>query len=455
MIQPLPLRGRVGLGSDNAPEDVLAVSAALANLGYLDETMPEAEPRADSKLDAGLRRYQKDRGLRVDGWLAPDGETARNLGRDLQGIDFRPKLAAADFKFEPIGPDRPSQPRDVAKVQKILAAAGFPTYDTTSEPDGWSTGLFYDEITRFQKTHGINPDGVVTPDGKTLAALTETIEETKPGSDETPTKVAAAIPLLPLLAIGALGVGAVTAKHAADGTREALARWPRDPDAPPKRGPGPATAGASRDPFAGIEIPSGTPLEVAKPKQDVWINELDDELGTVLRRDDNRGSAETVRTNNIVAEECRKVFDEQKPEIAKALDHIGGANKYGKPDTEADEKYLKEKEIKDDKIGVHNRADYTIQFGGDEGPAGHINTVTTRSDGTTLITRERRAVEQIARSVGEELIRTIPKLRKNYTPDDEERTRSQARKACQDLVKALIDKSGAKGEIEQQPSAGP
>ena len=115
MYRPLKLDSSVGQGFDSRPDDVRTVKTALADLGYYQPDMSGMTEFLDPDLDDGVRRYQKDRGLTIDGWLAPEGETARNIGRDLRGIDPRPKPDDDDFDFGEFGPDRPSAREDVAK----------------------------------------------------------------------------------------------------------------------------------------------------------------------------------------------------------------------------------------------------------------------------------------------------------------------------------------------------
>jgi hypothetical protein len=79
---PLSLSATVGSGLVNDEDDVKAMAVNLSWLGY-----PEAEPAADTGqwddgVEDGLREYQRERGLTVDGWAGPDGETERALNGD-------------------------------------------------------------------------------------------------------------------------------------------------------------------------------------------------------------------------------------------------------------------------------------------------------------------------------------------------------------------------------------
>ena len=75
-LSPTPkgLSGRVGDGSVNQPEDILLVKSALEWLGRYRH---RGEPNGyiDHRLRDAILGYQRDRGLRRDGYLNPGGET--------------------------------------------------------------------------------------------------------------------------------------------------------------------------------------------------------------------------------------------------------------------------------------------------------------------------------------------------------------------------------------------
>lgn len=79
------INGMVGDQRENRPEDVRKVKSALDRLGYFDfRKEPEPHGYITREMDSGIRRYQKERGLRVDGWLKPGGETEKSLRKDLR-----------------------------------------------------------------------------------------------------------------------------------------------------------------------------------------------------------------------------------------------------------------------------------------------------------------------------------------------------------------------------------
>lgn len=79
------ITGTIGNMMQNIPEDVLQVKSALEKLGRFDFTgKPEPHGYVTKELDGSIREYQRDRGLRIDGWMRPGGETERSLTREIQ-----------------------------------------------------------------------------------------------------------------------------------------------------------------------------------------------------------------------------------------------------------------------------------------------------------------------------------------------------------------------------------
>ncbi len=71
------LNGPVGNNLANEPQDVRNTKKNLSNLGYFDdETENDFITRA---LDTGIKGFQRDNGLRIDGKLLPGGETEREI----------------------------------------------------------------------------------------------------------------------------------------------------------------------------------------------------------------------------------------------------------------------------------------------------------------------------------------------------------------------------------------
>jgi len=83
------INGPVGNNFDNEDEDVRQVRRGLEEAGYFNEGEKEREDSGRElgiitrNLDAGIRRFQRDNGLKEDGYLKPGGETESALAKRL------------------------------------------------------------------------------------------------------------------------------------------------------------------------------------------------------------------------------------------------------------------------------------------------------------------------------------------------------------------------------------
>jgi hypothetical protein len=72
-----------------------------------------------------------------------------------------------------VGADRPSRRDDVAKIEALLAASGDLSFERTQGPTGY-WGLTQDAaLRRYQKRHGLVPDGALRPGGPTITDMGE------------------------------------------------------------------------------------------------------------------------------------------------------------------------------------------------------------------------------------------------------------------------------------------
>lgn len=74
------LGGSVGNNMDNNKDDVLKTKRHLSQAGYMTREAQEMEsPFITRKMDEGIKAFQRDRVLKIDGILKPGGETERSL----------------------------------------------------------------------------------------------------------------------------------------------------------------------------------------------------------------------------------------------------------------------------------------------------------------------------------------------------------------------------------------
>lgn len=69
--------------SDADPGDVLSAKSAFRRLGYYETPSYGLTPYRDEQLFDGVRAYQKDMGLSVDGYMLPAGETEQSVNKTL------------------------------------------------------------------------------------------------------------------------------------------------------------------------------------------------------------------------------------------------------------------------------------------------------------------------------------------------------------------------------------
>lgn len=70
----------VGNNRENQRDDVLRVKSKLSENGMFDFfTSPEPHEYITEKMDGAIKTFQKEKGMKVDGFLLPDGETEKAL----------------------------------------------------------------------------------------------------------------------------------------------------------------------------------------------------------------------------------------------------------------------------------------------------------------------------------------------------------------------------------------
>jgi hypothetical protein len=92
------LLGAVGNGRENRDDDVKQVKRGLGSLGYWDEPAHGLNGILDRELDAGIRDFQSDHDLKVDGWMKPGGATEEALKTRLASTD---RLRYPDIRVKP------------------------------------------------------------------------------------------------------------------------------------------------------------------------------------------------------------------------------------------------------------------------------------------------------------------------------------------------------------------
>ena len=90
------MRRRVEVGKPGVPENVAAVEAAMAAVGYYEPPVFGTGRSAPQELDNAIRQLQTDRGLKPDGAIEPNGPAAEHINALLTGRRRRPDNPSAD-----------------------------------------------------------------------------------------------------------------------------------------------------------------------------------------------------------------------------------------------------------------------------------------------------------------------------------------------------------------------
>lgn len=450
------LRAPVGNGRQNDPDDVVAVQRQLAQRGYYGQETDEPSGFIDRTLINGIRRYQDDNGLVVDGWLAPGGETERNLKLPRGGTHtvFNPDASPSGIELsDEIGNGRVNREEDVTGVKQALGALGLYRYDRTADPSPFIDRAMLDGIKAFQAGNGLNVDGLMQPGGETVTAMNVALggaprqdNSAKPANgmrnllavndesedkalpiaaaqtghdeDKKPLQMAQSLTDLPLHAAGAVAVGAVIAEQARKAA-QSLSAPPKAPDAPP--------------PLS---------LQDRKDFENGLRGYLNEATGAEGEKDDDaggrRGKKATRDTNDIIVEEYNKLLADEFSHLKEKVWHTGGATIEGKGETPVPEKYMQDPSAPpDNKTLGSGYGDVTY----DDYP---INSTDVRKTDGLPVARERRGLEKLGRLVGQEAIPWVKKLLKDYGPDDVDEVREQARKACRITFERLEKKYGVR-----------
>lgn len=461
------LGGAVGNDRDNRPEDVRAVKTALRRLGYYDTPSYRSTEWLDRETVDGLKRLQRDRGLAPDGWLRPGGPTHNALARpselptgtELQGAS-RPVSGRLVLEG-PVGDGAESRAGDVRHVKEALLQLGLYDDVDAHEPGPAVTRGLVDGIKTLQHELGLKEDGRLVPGGETETAINGALqtlvyrpEEDNKGafvplphrpeesggtpaytryrSDGEPRFMLASIAAGKGLTGAARGAGLELPPEIERGGRKLMRRTP----------PGRAVAviglleqlRRERMESFGIAGEAAKPSPHATPEEAARFEALaDDFLDEVMKPLENsRGDATTRLGNDIIAQECRKVLEEDFPDIEKRVQHSGGATKDGRGGASHKERHIKNIDDEDSKTGT-SRADLSWKYGDEEW---HLNT-TTMNKGGDLAASERRSFARLAHNVGEGLAHHMPKLRPGM---DENEYRELARKRCREIMHDHLDK---------------
>ena len=103
---PLGIAKGVSPGSSDNDDDVTVVKRSLDRLGYHESSGSAVTPFADHTLIPAIMGFQRDLGLKVDGKVLPDRETAHAIGRLLSNATPAVPLPVAGKMGSAKGPKK-------------------------------------------------------------------------------------------------------------------------------------------------------------------------------------------------------------------------------------------------------------------------------------------------------------------------------------------------------------
>lgn len=179
MISPFKLNATLGRDYNADLGDTLRIKNALKKIGLFETPSYGMTEFPDEPLFKAIERFQERHGLKQDGVIKPDEETATKLGQVLAENKNRKtyRVPNALGLTSEVGYGRTNKPQDTFTVSQALTWAGYPHSRSLSATDNahWADG-FSDAVKRLQKTAGLKVDGWLRPHGETEKALNRTLQ---------------------------------------------------------------------------------------------------------------------------------------------------------------------------------------------------------------------------------------------------------------------------------------
>jgi hypothetical protein len=375
---PAALTGRVGNGFENRPSDVVSVKRQLGALGYGPED-PFDRPSGfiEEATTGRLKDFQRAKGLTVDGWLAPGGETERALQDAL--INLARAKGGEWLEF-------------MKSANRADAIA--PAEDDRSGAKHGATPAYYDP--RGDRFGGMIP--------KLEGGWSRRGGGPGRGSDSELRRPPAKMPSEP---------------RAPNADMPGHRTWPGPLVPPPIR---PSKDDAEREP----QLPSrpiGPQIYIPEPGSPLRIPIVDIHHGG--KSGDQRSIETTKATTDAVEKACKDVFGEKEVSFERKMEkHYPGPHKGS----------TKGSSFADEWAGMTVKGkNFMIDFVSDS--------YTSRVDGSPTANEERRFVNLEYNRRGEMLEVTVrvPKVWKFGQKLDNEKLYEAARKICEQ-IKNLIDK---------------
>lgn len=347
------IAGTVGPEAANARDDVIRAQILLGQSGDLDlDSLGGPTGWPGSELTRGLKRYQRRKGLTVDGLMLPDGETINALQEDLYDRLARyraPTTAEVDrfhdrlARYRADGSDEVKRPRielerldGEALTYALRSDADTPrSSDVKSDIDLDQAVTFTPRAQVAQAALPVNPAMTAPAAGASQQLPPGVTPEMEKAGQQLEKWFDEKVNLLSLPAQMYHHLTDTTSNPLDPATEAASKTPPLKPSAPEEEPPEGRKA-EEREP---------TLEELITPEMKPWVEGLepfDQQLARELMLIYNRrGGPETIKGNAIIVKEMMDAL-KKYPALAAGMEHAGGS--HSPTDGSSGEgKYLKER----------------------------------------------------------------------------------------------------------------
>ncbi len=183
---PFSLNQTIGSSYPADPDDVLRTKKGLNRLGFY--SVPKEygmDPWTDDELFEGLKNFQRENDLVVDGIMKPGGPTQLLLGRRLSGRkDERDLIPKTFAPRSGLGKGEKNREQDVLGLRRGLAGLGFMPGSEAASKNTLFDSPLEKAIRNLQNNHGLKEDGIIRPKGPTLEVLANRLKNLVKGDDD-------------------------------------------------------------------------------------------------------------------------------------------------------------------------------------------------------------------------------------------------------------------------------
>lgn len=209
MNKNIYLNAPLSRNSSADPEDTLNVKRKLNQFGYMELPSYGIDDMPDEFLFDGIKKFQNDNDLKVDGIMKPGGETEKSLNSKNKKEEQNPSPISSKDKTSkrispghiynaknpedvkklkqlledrknkvdgkptieaPVGVGQQNDPKDIHAIKTLLEDI-LPEKENGLDKSSTITPDFVFDIQQFQKSNDLKIDGVINPDGETQEKL--------------------------------------------------------------------------------------------------------------------------------------------------------------------------------------------------------------------------------------------------------------------------------------------